>query len=94
MPHDVKVVSKESKISGEQLFITVEGATVTDVDSADAKAMAYAERNKHGFGSAGIESAGGSMVVDDKGNILRTSHIKAGEKVKYRRVFRLTRMPI
>lgn len=52
------------KIEGNALFVTVQGASVTEVTSADARKVAYEERHKHGFSNAGISNSGGPYPVN------------------------------
>ena len=91
---------------GEHLFLTVQGASVTEVTSAAARKFAYDARGEYGFDNAGIEAAGGSFPVDLKG---QDPDGKEGEKgapitsdqmaeiskrtgdLAYRHTYRLTR---
>ena len=74
----------ETEERGGKLIVTVEGASVDEVNSADAKKLAYAERGKHGYGNAGIEAVGGSYP--------QPTEAKEGEEavIKYRHDFQLT----
>lgn len=93
------------KIEGENLYITLQANTCEEVNSAQARQVAYAARHKYGFSNAGIDASGGSFVVDlaeddpqntgIKGKEVPTSQMAEISKrtgdIGYRQVFRLTR---
>ena len=76
--------------------ITVQGDSVDELDSLQAKNMAYAQRTKHGMSSAGISAISGPMAIDAKTKkpiaIKEMAKISEERKddIKYQRVFRLT----
>jgi len=53
-------VEKEPRV----LWITVRGNNVEEVNSMQARALAYEERLKYGYENAGVEGSGGSYPVD------------------------------
>jgi len=94
-----------AKKEGNYLYVTIQAPTQEEAVSAEARRMAYEERDKHGFSSAGIEAFGGTMPVnlmerDEAGavgrpitidELRRFSQEDHREKVGYRSVFRLMR---
>jgi hypothetical protein len=88
-----------------ELFVTVQGANVDEVTSTTARHLAYNERGKHGYETAGMEQVGGAYPVDHakllKGATEEDAVCDTGEKMKnistrrgdlrYRQQFRFKR---
>ena len=49
---------------GEELFVTIQGNGPEEVGSYQARQLAYQERMKHGFETAGLSNSGGPYPVD------------------------------
>ncbi len=47
-----------------ELLVTIQGANVDEVTSSEGRRVAYDERGKHGFETAGMEPIGGAYPVD------------------------------
>ena len=56
-----------------RLYVTVQGPTITSVQSLGARTLAYNERFKHGMGQAGIESGGAAFPCNEDGSALLPS---------------------
>lgn len=77
-------------IEGDQLFLTVRSDNIEELNSPDAKKMAFAARHEHGFANAGIEKYSGPSPVNEEGEV-DTDPKKGGEKYGgYAVVFKLT----
>jgi hypothetical protein len=80
------------------LEVTLQAKTVDELNSLDAKQMAYEVRTDHGMADAGIEPIGGSMAIDIKtGKSIPTADIadisnNRVEDIAYQRTFKLTQM--
>jgi hypothetical protein len=91
-----KPVKQERAPAGlASLEVTLQANTVDELNTLEAKNMAYAERAKHGMSDAGIEAMGGAIAVDKKtGRPIATADmIKISEErqddIIYHRTFRL-----
>lgn len=95
------VVQAERK--GNDLYITVQGPTIDDVNNNAARMLAYEARFDHGFENAGISAFGGPYAVDLR-NVDETSKVAQivewadrhtiGQRpadLAYQHTFRLTR---
>lgn len=55
----------DAERDGNSLFLVVEGDNVEDVQSFDARMLAYDARFHYGFDNAGLEPVGGSSPTKD-----------------------------
>ena len=89
---------------GEELFVTVQGDGPEEVGGYLARQMAYAERMKHGFETAGLSASGGPYPIDmtkqneetktagkplERGEMVEAS--KRPKDLAYQQVFKLVR---
>jgi len=100
---DIVVIG--AKKEGNYLYVTVQAPSQEDAVSPAARKIAYNERDKHGFSSAGIEAFGGTVPVDltekdEEGAVgkpLTVSDLKEmtsddhRQRIGYRSVYRLMR---
>jgi hypothetical protein len=77
------------------LEVTLQAGTVDELQTLDAKNLAYAQRAKHGMADAGIEAIGGAIAVDKRtgkpiatADMTRISNERPNDIV-YQRTFRL-----
>lgn len=90
-----KIVAAE--IIGEDLIVTVEGSDVEAVTSAEARQVAYRERLKHGFASAGISADGGPYPIHQQSKDILDTRPKldaAKGHIVYRCQYKLQRAPV
>ena len=74
----------ETKINGGELIVVIEGDSVDEANSADARKLAYETRLEKGFSNAGIEAIGGPYMHVPEG-----SDDRLFDERKWRKDFRL-----
>jgi hypothetical protein len=84
-----------AKAAGQYLDVTVQGAGVEELTSLAAQRIAFDERTKHGFESAGISSVGHPYPINlkdpDREINDMSEFTKDRSNLAYRNVFRLMR---
>jgi hypothetical protein len=91
-----KSVKKDVAPAGlASVDVTLQAKTVDDLNTLEAKNMAYAQRTEHGLGDAGIEAIGGAIAVDKRtGKPIATADMtrisnERKDDIIYQRTFRL-----
>jgi len=82
----MKIIKKgplKPSITDGYLFIAVEGEEPGELNSLDAKKLAWNDRFNHGFGNAGIEVWRAPFPLD------LPKDAKEGDKPKYAIIYRL-----